>query len=62
MAKQKTKRGAKKRLKPKKSGLIVRSRAGRRHNLSSKSRKRKRRLRKPAKVSKPDLKRTEVLV
>ncbi len=62
MAKQKTKRGAAKRLKIKKSGKIMRSRAGRRHMLSSKSRKRKRRLRKPAKVSKPDLKRTKLLI
>ena len=62
MAKQKSKRGAKKRFKTKKSGLIVRSRAGRRHNLSSKSRKRKRRLRKPAKISKSDQKRTRPLV
>ncbi|UCD05829.1 MAG: 50S ribosomal protein L35 [candidate division WOR-3 bacterium] len=62
MAKQKTKRGAAKRLKVKKSGVIMRSRAGRRHILSSKSRKRKRRLRKPAKVSKSDLKRTKPLI
>lgn len=62
MAKQKTKRGARKRFKIKKSGLIVRSRAGRRHNLSSKTRKRKRRLRKPAKISKPDLRRIKLLV
>ncbi len=62
MAKQKTKRGAAKRLKVKKSGVIMRSRAGRRHILSSKSRKRKRRLRKPTKVSKSDLKRTKPLI
>lgn len=62
MSKQKTKRGAKKRLRIKKSGVIVRSRAGKSHQLSSKSRKRKRRLRKPAKVSKSDLKRTKLLI
>jgi large subunit ribosomal protein L35 len=61
MAKQKTKRGAAKRLKVKKSGVITRSRAGKGHLLSSKSRKRKRRLRKPAKVAKSDLKRTKQL-
>ncbi|MCK4940716.1 50S ribosomal protein L35 [candidate division WOR-3 bacterium] len=62
MAKQKTKRGAAKRLKIKKSGVIMRQRAGKSHLLSSKSRKRKRRLRKPTKVSKPDRKRTKALV
>jgi large subunit ribosomal protein L35 len=62
MAKQKTKRGAAKRLKVKKSGIIMRSRAGKSHLLSSKSRKRKRRLRKPAKVAKSDLKRTKQLI
>jgi large subunit ribosomal protein L35 len=61
MAKQKTKRGAAKRLKVKKSGTITRSRAGKGHLLSSKSRKRKRRLRKPTKVAKSDLKRTKQL-
>ncbi|UCF70619.1 MAG: 50S ribosomal protein L35 [candidate division WOR-3 bacterium] len=62
MSKLKTKRGAKKRLKVKKSGIIMRSRAGKSHNLSSKSRKRKRRLRKATKVSKSDLKRTKLLI
>ena len=62
MAKQKTKRGAAKRLKVKKSGIIMRSRAGKSHLLSSKSRKRKRRLRKPAKVAKSDLRRTKQLI
>ncbi|MGD8978474.1 MAG: 50S ribosomal protein L35 [candidate division WOR-3 bacterium] len=61
MAKQKTKRGAAKRLKVKKSGVITRSRAGKGHLLSSKSRKRKRRLRKRTKVAKSDLKRTKQL-
>jgi large subunit ribosomal protein L35 len=62
MPKQKTKRSAAKRLKVKKSGVIMRRRAGKSHLLSSKSRKRKRRLRKPAKVAKSDLRRTKLLV
>lgn len=62
MAKQKTKRGARKRFKTKKSGVIVRRRAGKRHNLSSKSSNRKRRLRKPARLSKSDLKRIKSLI
>ncbi|KPK62239.1 50S ribosomal protein L35 [candidate division WOR_3 bacterium SM23_42] len=62
MAKQKTKRGAAKRLKLKKSGVIMRRKAGKSHLLSSKSRKRKRRLRKPTRVSKSDRKRTKSLI
>jgi large subunit ribosomal protein L35 len=62
MAKQKTRRAAAKRLKIRKSGVIVRRKAGKSHLLSSKSRKRKRRLRKPTKVAKSDLKRTRQLI
>jgi large subunit ribosomal protein L35 len=62
MPKQKTKRGAAKRLKVKKSGVIMRSRAGKGHLLSSKSRKRKRRLRKPTRVAKSNLKRIRPLI
>jgi large subunit ribosomal protein L35 len=62
MAKQKTKRAAAKRLKIKKSGIIMRRRAGKSHLLSSKSSKRKRRLRKSTRVAKSDLKRIKVLI
>uniref|UniRef100_A0A7C4TBL5 Large ribosomal subunit protein bL35 n=1 Tax=candidate division WOR-3 bacterium TaxID=2052148 RepID=A0A7C4TBL5_UNCW3 len=57
MAKLKTKRGWKKRIKIRKSGKVSRRRAGLRHLLSSKSRKRKRRLSKPVSLSKADLSR-----
>jgi large subunit ribosomal protein L35 len=62
MAKQKTKRAAAKRLKLKKSGAIMRRRAGKRHLLSSKPRKRKRGLRRPARISKSDLRRIKPLI
>jgi large subunit ribosomal protein L35 len=62
MAKQKTKRAAAKRLKIKKSGVIMRRRAGKSHLLASKSSKRKRRLRKSTRVAKSDLKRTKALI
>ncbi len=62
MAKQKTKRGARKRFKMRKSGTIARRKAGKRHNLSSKTRNRKRRLRKSASLSKSDLKRIKSLI
>lgn len=62
MPKQKSKRSAAKRLKVKKSGVIVRWKAGKSHLLSSKSRKRKRRLRKPTKVAKSDFRRIRHLV
>lgn len=57
MAKLKTKRGWKKRVKIRKSGNISRRRAGMRHLLSSKSRKRKRRLSRPVILSKADKRR-----
>jgi len=62
MAKQKTKRGWAKRVKKRKSGVVTRSRAGKSHLLSSKSKKRKRRLRQSTNVSKADLKRVKDLV
>ncbi|MBA7514750.1 50S ribosomal protein L35 [subsurface metagenome] len=59
MAKQKTKRGWAKRVKKRKSGEISRRKAGKGHLLTSKSKKRKRRLRQAAKLSKGDQKRTK---
>ena len=48
MPKQKTRKGVTKRVRITSTGKIVRGRAGRRHLLSSKTRKRKRQLRKKA--------------
>ncbi|KPJ72700.1 50S ribosomal protein L35 [candidate division TA06 bacterium DG_78] len=62
MAKQKTKRGWAKRVKKRKSGTITRWKAGKRHFLQSKSKKRKRRLRQPTTVSKADKKRVKRLI
>ncbi|UCG92894.1 MAG: 50S ribosomal protein L35 [candidate division WOR-3 bacterium] len=62
MGKQKTKRGWKKRVKKKKSGIITRMRAGKSHLLSSKSKRRKRRLRQSTRVSKADRKRVKGLL
>lgn len=62
MAKQKTKKGWAKRVKKRKSGTITRWRAGKGHLLTSKSKKRKRRLRQPTTVAKVDRKRTKGLV
>jgi large subunit ribosomal protein L35 len=62
MAKQKTKRGWVKRVKKKKSGVIIRRKAGKSHLLSSKSKKRKRKLRQPAKLSKSDMKKVKGLI
>lgn len=55
MPKLKTHRGAAKRFKKTGSGQLKRRRAGQRHILTSKSRKRKRRLRKRTLISKVDL-------
>jgi len=57
MSKIRTKSGWSKRVKVRKGGTISRRRAGKRHNLTSKSKKRKRRLRRPAVVSKSDMRR-----
>ncbi|MGB9720067.1 MAG: 50S ribosomal protein L35 [bacterium] len=57
MSKLKTKRGWLKRVKIKKNGKILRWKSGKRHLLTGKSRKRKRRLSKLTPVSKADLKR-----
>jgi len=54
MAKLKTKKGWAKRIKVRKSGSISRRRAGLRHLLVSKSRKRKRKLARPANLAKAD--------
>ncbi|MEO0184279.1 MAG: 50S ribosomal protein L35 [candidate division WOR-3 bacterium] len=57
MSKLKTKRGWLKRVKIKKNGKILRWKSGKRHLLTGKSRKRKRRLSKLTPVSKADMKR-----
>jgi len=62
MPKQKTKRGWAKRVKVKKSGVILRHSAGKSHLLTGKSRKRKRRLRQSKSVSKVDKKRVRALI
>ena len=62
MAKQKTKRGWAKRVKKRKSGEISRRRAGKGHLLTSKSKKRKRRLRKSTTLAKADQKRVKGLL
>ena len=62
MSKRKTKRGLAKRVKKKKSGVITRRRAGKRHLLSGKSSKRKRKLRQPAILSKSDRKKIKGLI
>ncbi len=56
MSKLKTKRGWLKRVKIKKNGKIFRYKSGKRHLLTGKSRKRKRRLSKLVPVSKADAK------
>lgn len=56
MPKQKTKRALAKRLHKKKSGVIMRSRAGKGHLLTGKTKKRKRRLRQKTTLSKADAK------
>jgi len=57
MPKMKTHRGAAKRLKKTGTGKLKRMRANKSHILTKKSQKRKRRLRKPDLVAKPDAKR-----
>lgn len=55
MPKQKTHKGIAKRMRVTRTGKIVRSKSGRRHLLSSKSRKRKRNLRRKAVVARVDV-------
>ncbi|MCF6097038.1 50S ribosomal protein L35 [Thermovorax subterraneus] len=62
MPKMKTHRGAAKRFNLTKRGKIKRAKAFKSHLLSHKSQKRKRRLRKPAFVSKADYKRILQLI
>ncbi|UCC12003.1 MAG: 50S ribosomal protein L35 [candidate division WOR-3 bacterium] len=62
MAKQKTKRALAKRVKKKKSGVIMRSRAGKGHLLTGKTKKRKRRLRQKTTISKSDAKKIKGLI
>jgi large subunit ribosomal protein L35 len=59
MPKQKTRKGLAKRIRVTRTGKIVRGKAGRRHLLSSKTRKRKRQLRKRATVAPADVARTK---
>jgi large subunit ribosomal protein L35 len=62
MPKMKTHRGAAKRLRKTGTGKIVRSQSNKRHILTKKSPKRKRRLRKSALVSSVDTKRVQQLL
>jgi large subunit ribosomal protein L35 len=62
MPKMKTHRGAAKRFKKTGTGKIVRSHANKRHILTKKSSKRKRRLRKPAIVGSADKHRLEQML
>jgi len=62
MPKIKTNKGASKRFKKTGSGKFIRNHAGRRHILTHKSRKRKRKLRKSAVVNHADLKRLRRIV
>ena len=57
MSKVKVKKAWQKRVKVRKGGTISRSRAGKKHMQICKSKKRKRRLKKPALVSRADLRR-----
>lgn len=57
MSKVKTRKAWKKRVKVRKGGTISRSRAGKKHLLLAKAKKRKRRLKKPALVSRADMRR-----
>ncbi len=57
MAKLKSKKGWTKRIKIRKSGTPTRRKAGMRHQLVSKSKRRKRRLTKPAPIHASDLRR-----
>jgi len=62
MPKMKSKRGAKKSFKLTASGKVKRHKAYRSHILSSKSRKRKRNLRKSTLVAESDLKRVKLML
>ena len=59
MPKQKTRKGVATRVRVTRTGKIVRGKAGRRHLLSGKSRKRKRALRRKATVARADVTRTK---
>jgi len=58
MPKQKTRKGVAKRIRVTRRGKLIRGKAGRRHLLSGKSRKRKRQLRKKTTVAGADVGRT----
>jgi len=58
MPKQKTRMGVAKRIRVTRRGKLIRGKAGRRHLLSGKSRKRKRQLRKKTTVAGADVGRT----
>ncbi|MCL6493380.1 MAG: 50S ribosomal protein L35 [Ignavibacterium sp.] len=62
MPKMKSNKGAKKTFKKTASGRFKRKKAYKSHILTSKSRKRKRNLRKPTLVSKADEKRVKIMV
>ncbi|MCX7797566.1 MAG: 50S ribosomal protein L35 [Melioribacter sp.] len=62
MPKMKSNRGAKKTFRVTGTGKIKRTKAYKSHILTTKSRKRKRRLRKATLVSKADLKRVKIMI
>jgi len=62
MPRMKTQSGAKKRFKKTASGKYKRRKAFRSHNLSSKSQKRKRHLRKPTLVSEQEQHKLDILI
>lgn len=62
MPKMKSNRGARKTFKKTASGLIKRRKAYKSHILTSKTRKRKRNLRKPTLVSKADSPRVKIMI
>ena len=59
MPKQKTRKGVTKRIRVTRRGKVIRGKAGRRHLLSNKSRKRKRRLRRKGTLARADVARTK---
>jgi len=59
MPKQKTRKGVTKRIRVTRRGKVMRGKAGRRHLLSNKSRKRKRQMRRKVTLTRADVARTK---
>ena len=59
MPKQKTRKGVTKRIRVTRRGKVMRGKAGRRHLLSNKSRKRKRQMRRKVTLTRADVARTQ---